>query len=119
VDRAPGAPARLREEKTLEPYGLGPVRPAMPPSIKSPRAPSSAPRGEVPPLPVPVHCSGEGCDAKTTFVLMGEREGYEGGLFEDPGWTIGTTEDFDDSGGSFICQKCFEKEQEAGHVTRD
>jgi hypothetical protein len=50
---------------------------------------------------------------------MGERAGYEGGLFEDPGWTIGTTEDFDDSGGSFICQKCFEKEQEAGHVTRD
>ncbi len=91
----------------------------MPSSAKKPRAPSSTPRGEAPPLPVPVHCSGEGCDATTTFVLMGEMGGYEGGLFEDPGWTIGTGEDFEEAGGAFICQKCFEKEQAAGHVRRD
>lgn len=88
----------------------------MSPSAKKPQAPPSAPRGRVPPLPVPVHCCGEGCDATTTLVLMGERHGYEGGLFEDPGWTIGTTESFEDSGGSFFCQKCFEKEQAEGQV---
>jgi hypothetical protein len=88
-------------------------------AAKNPRASPATPRRGVPPLPVPVHCSGEGCDAKTTIGLMGEGEGYEGGLFEDPGWTIGTGEDFEESGGSFICQKCFEKEREAGHVTRD
>ncbi len=50
---------------------------------------------------------------------MGERLGYEGGLFEDPGWTIGTTEDWEDSGGSFLCRTCFEKEQSEGHVKGD
>jgi hypothetical protein len=73
----------------------------------------------MPPLPIPVHCCGEDCKATTTFVLMGERLGYEGGLFQDPGWTIGTTESFDDSGGSFYCQKCFEKEQDEGHARLD
>ncbi len=50
---------------------------------------------------------------------MGERLGYEGGLFEDPGWTIGTTEDWTDAGGSFFCRKCFEREQRKGHVKGD
>jgi hypothetical protein len=73
----------------------------------------------MPPLPIPVHCCGEGCKAKTTLVLIGERDGYEGGLFEDPGWTIGTGESLEDSGGSFLCQTCFEKELDAGRVRRD
>ncbi len=90
----------------------------MPPSAKKPPVPPSVPHERIPPLPVPVHCCGEGCDATTTLVLMGERHGYEGGLFEDPGWTIGTTESFEDSGGSFFCQKCFEKEQDEGHVKK-
>jgi hypothetical protein len=64
----------------------------MPRAAKNPRASPATQRQRVPPLPVPVHCSGEGCNAQTTFVLMGEGEGYEGGLFEDPGWTIGTGE---------------------------
>ena len=88
----------------------------MPPSTKKSQTSSAASHGRIPPLPVPVHCCGEGCDATTTLVLMGERHGYEGGLFEDSGWTIGTTESFEDSGGSFFCQKCFEKEQDEGHV---
>ena len=87
-------------------------------SKKSPAAPTTPP-GMVPPLPIPVHCCGEGCNAITTFVLIGECLGYEGGLFQDPGWTIGTTESFDDSGGSFYCQKCFEKEQDEGHAPLD
>jgi hypothetical protein len=44
------------------------------------------------------------------------QNGYEGGLFADPGWTIGTSESFEDSGGSFLCQKCFENEQGEGRV---
>ncbi|MGA7923736.1 MAG: hypothetical protein WCA77_07155 [Thermoplasmata archaeon] len=88
----------------------------MPPSAKKRSSAPSTRRGMMPPLPVPVHCCGEGCEAATTLVLMGERVGYEGGLFQDPGWTIGTTESFEDSGGSFFCQKCFEKEQNEGHV---
>ena len=88
----------------------------MPASTKKPPASPSVSRGRIPPLPVPVHCCGEGCEATTTLVLMGERQGYEGGLFEDPGWTIGTTEDWEDSGGSFLCRRCFEKEQDEGHV---
>jgi hypothetical protein len=89
-------------------------------TTKSPQQGSSpGPEGGMPPLPVPVHCCGEGCDATTTFVLMGDGVGYDGGLFEDPGWTIGTGEDFEDSGGSFICRKCFEKESKEGHITRD
>jgi hypothetical protein len=66
-----------------------------------------------------VHCSGEGCDASTTLILMGEHGGYEGGLFGNPGWTIGVTESFEESGGSFFCQRCFEKEQDEGHVRAD
>lgn len=71
------------------------------------------------PLALPVHCSGEGCRAKTIIIMMGEGDGYQGGLFEDPGWTIATGESLDESGGAFICRKCFEKEDEAGNVKRD
>lgn len=88
----------------------------MPKSSKKPALPPGA---LIPPFPLPVHCCGEGCDATTTLVLMGERLGYEGGLFEDPGWTIGTTEGWEDSGGSFLCRTCFEKEQSEGHVKGD
>ncbi len=86
---------------------------------KPSRKPSVPPGVIIPPWTVPVHCCGEGCDATTTLVLMGERLGYEGGLFEDPGWTIGTTEDWNDAGGSFFCRKCFEREQRKGHVEGD
>jgi hypothetical protein len=88
----------------------------MPASSKQPAHLPSKMRGRVPPLPLPVHCCGEGCEATTTLLLMGERLGYEGGLFGDPGWTIGVSESLEDSGGSFFCQNCFEKEQSEGHV---
>jgi hypothetical protein len=71
------------------------------------------------PLPVPVHCAGEGCESRTLLVLMGDDMGYEGGMFDDPGWTIGTGDDSEDSGGIFLCQKCFEGEQAAGRVKRE
>lgn len=79
----------------------------MPKRSKSPPVPPGA---LILPWAVPVHCCGEGCDATTTLVPMGERLGYEGRLFEEPGWTFGTTEDRNEPGGSFFCRKCFEKE---------
>jgi hypothetical protein len=91
----------------------------MPRSAKSKTAAEAPPVATLPPLPVPVRCCGEGCDSRTTLVLMGDGDGYEGGVFEQPGWMIGTGDDIEDSGGSFICRTCFEKERDAGGVTRD
>jgi hypothetical protein len=116
VDLLAGARGVL---SSLDLKRAGPIGRTMPPSPKKNSAAPSTPQGKVSPLPVPVHCCGEGCESTTTLVLMGERNGYEGGLFEDAGWTIGTTESFEDSGGSFFCRKCFEKEQDEGHVERD
>ena len=91
----------------------------MPSSSKKSRAASESEEPTLAPLAVSVQCCGEGCDERTTFTLMGEREAYEGGMFEAPGWVIGAVEDGEDTGGTFYCKKCFAKEVQAGNLTTE
>jgi hypothetical protein len=56
---------------------------------------------------VPVHCTGEGCDARTWLEFPGKGT-FGGAVFRDKGWSVLNEPDHGEV--VFACPSCFDEE---------
>lgn len=68
--------------------------------------------GEI--VPLPIHCSGSGCEEETALLLPGKIP-YKQGVWLEDGWQV--FNHLENRSVLFICPKCREKGERSGQLS--